>query len=167
MYDRIKERPSPHLLYGQQLASEGVVDSQMLTKFEADTTVALEAAYQEVHGSSCLFPQPSCFKEMEGFSSRYSHDPVDTAVNKETLSDLAIKLNTLPSDFTAHNKVKMLLRRRMQSVEKGEGLDWGNAEALAFASLLADGVPIRLTGEDTRRGTFSQRHAVSTIRLRS
>lgn len=160
MYDRIKDRPSPHLLYGQKLESEGVVDSQLLTKLEADATVVLESAYQEVHGSSCLFPQPSCFKEMEGFTGRYSHDPVDTAVDKETLFGLASKLNTLPPDFTAHNKIKMLLRRRFQSVEKGEGLDWGNAEALAFASLLTDGVPIRLSGQDCQRGTFSHRHSV-------
>jgi 2-oxoglutarate dehydrogenase E1 component len=97
---------------------------------------------------------------MEGFTGRYSHDPVETAVSEERLSGLAEKLNTLSSDFTPHNKVKMLLRRRMQSVEKGEGLDWGNAEALAFASLLTDGIPIRLSGQDCQRGTFSHRHSV-------
>jgi 2-oxoglutarate dehydrogenase E1 component len=160
MYDRIKARPSPHLLYGHHLETEGVIDNQTLAKLEADATVALEAAYQEVHGSTCLFPQPSCFKEMESFNGRYSHDAVDTAVSKETLSELAAKLNSFPSHFTPHNKVKMLLRRRMRSVEKGYGLDWGNAEALAFASLLSDGVPIRLSGQDCQRGTFSHRHSV-------
>jgi 2-oxoglutarate dehydrogenase E1 component len=97
---------------------------------------------------------------MEGYNGRYSHDPVITSVSKERLSLLAEKLNTLPSDFTPHNKIKMLLRRRLQSIEKGEGIDWANAEALAFASLLTEGVPIRLSGQDCQRGTFSQRHSV-------
>ncbi len=160
MYDRIKERPSPHLLYHDQLIAEGVIDDQLLPQLEAEATARLDAAYEEVHGSSCLFPQPCCFKEMEGFSSQYKHDVIDTSVPKERLTELAAKLNTLPSEFTPHNKIKMLLRRRLQSIEKGEGIDWGNAEALAFATLLTEGVPIRLSGQDCQRGTFSQRHSV-------
>jgi 2-oxoglutarate dehydrogenase E1 component len=160
MYDRIKERPSPHLLYGGQLEAEGVIDGRLLPQLEAEATSRLDAAYEEVHGSSCLFPQPSCFKEMEGFSSQYFHGGVDTRVPKERLTALAAKLNSLPSDFVPHHKIKMLLRRRLQSVEKGDGIDWGNAETLAFATLLTEGVPIRLSGQDCQRGTFSQRHSV-------
>ncbi len=160
MYDRIKERPSPHLLYHDQLKGEGIIDDQLLPRLEADATSRLDAAYEEVHGSSCLFPQPCCFKEMEGYSSQYKHDVIDTSVSKERLTDLAAKLNSLPSEFTPHNKIKMLLRRRLQSIEKEEGIDWGNAEALAFATLLTEGVPIRLSGQDCQRGTFSHRHSV-------
>jgi 2-oxoglutarate dehydrogenase E1 component len=160
MYDRIKERPSPHLLYAQQLEADGVIDDQAVDRMEAEATARLEAAYEEVHGSSCLFPQPKFFKEMERYSGRYSHDKIDTAVDADTLLSLARQLNTLPDDFKPHNKIKMLLRRRLQSVEKGEGIDWANAEALAFGSLLSEGCPVRLSGQDCGRGTFSQRHSV-------
>ena len=160
MYDRIKERPSPHLLYSQQLEAEGVIDEKRLPGLESAATTLLEAAYQEVHDSSCLFPQPRCFKEQEGYSSRYTHDSVETAVGTEVLSALAVKLNTVPPEFSPHNKIKMLLRRRQQSIEKGNGIDWATAETLAFASLLTQGVPIRLSGQDCQRGTFSQRHSV-------
>ncbi|MGD9364104.1 MAG: 2-oxoglutarate dehydrogenase E1 component [Desulfobacteraceae bacterium] len=160
MYDRIKTRPSPHLLYSRHLEASGVIDDQVMPGLEAQATAKLESAYQEIHGSACLFPQPSCFKEMQGYHGRYSHDPVTTSVSRERLSSLAERLNTLPPDFTPHNKIKMLLRRRLQSIEKGEGIDWANAEALAFASLLTEAVPIRLSGQDCQRGTFSQRHSV-------
>ncbi len=160
MYDRIKQRPSPHKLYGEQLKTEGVIDDQLLPRLEAEAISELDAAYEEIHGSSCHFPQPCCFKEMEGFTHQYRHDAVDTGVPKEKLTALAAKLNSLPSEFVPHNKIKLLLSRRRQSVEKGEGIDWGNAEALAFASLLTEGVHIRLSGQDSQRGTFSQRHSV-------
>ncbi len=160
MYDRIKERPSPHLIYHDQLMAEGLIDDQVLPRLETESTERLDAAYEEVHGSSCLFPQPCCFKETEGFSSKYRHDAVGTGVSRDRLTILATRLNSLPSEFTPHNKIKMLLRRRLQSIEKGEGIDWANAEALAFASLLTEGVPIRLSGQDCQRGTFSQRHSV-------
>lgn len=159
MYDRVKERPSLHLLYAQQLEAAGVIDKNLLPGLESEAVAVLEAAYKEVHDTACLFPQPRCFKEQEGYSSRYTHDPVKTAVSTETLSALAAKLNTVPPDFTPHNKIKMLLRRRLESMEKG-GIDWANAEALAFASLLTEGVPVRLSGQDCQRGTFSQRHSV-------
>ncbi len=160
MYDRIKERPSPHRLYADELEATGLPAAQWRSQVETETTTLLEAAYNEVHGSACLFPQSKCFDEMQGYSSRFDHDPVDTRVEEETLVALATQLNHLPSEFTPHNKIKMLLRRRLQSVEKGEGIDWANAETLAFAALLTEGFPIRLSGQDCARGTFSQRHSV-------
>ena len=66
----------------------------------------------------------------------------------------------MPDDFEVHRKLRSFLERRRTSFEEGTGIDWAHAEALAFASLLALGVPVRLTGQDTERGTFSQRHAV-------
>ena len=160
MYDRIKERPSPHLLYAQELEAAGVIDDQVVPRLEAEANIRLEAAYLEVHGSSCLFPQPRFFKEMEGYDSRYSHAAVDTAVGAQILVSLARQLNALPEAFTPHSKIKMLLKRRLECVEKGEGIDWANAEALAFGSLLIQGKPVRLSGQDCGRGTFSQRHSV-------
>ncbi len=160
MYDRIKARPSPHKLYAETLIQDNAISESDLARLENDTTTRLAAAYEEVHGSACPFPQPRFFPEWEGFHGRYTFDTLDTTVPKEILTALARKLNTLPEGFTPHNKIKMLLRRRLQSIEKGEGIDWANAEALALASLLTEGSPIRLSGQDCGRGTFSHRHSV-------
>jgi 2-oxoglutarate dehydrogenase E1 component len=160
MYDRIKSRPSPHILYGQALAEEGVLPAGEATALAADVAEKLEAAYEEVHGSVCPFPEPGFFDGWEGHHGRFSFDPIDTAVDEETLKSLSRRINSVPRDFLPHNKIKLLLSRRMQAVEKGQGIDWSNAEALAFASLLQAGYPIRLSGQDCARGTFSQRHSV-------
>jgi 2-oxoglutarate dehydrogenase E1 component len=83
-----------------------------------------------------------------------------TGVSGNKLVALARKLNTFPADFSANSKLVRLLKNRLDSVEKGKGIDWANAEALAFASLLVEGDPIRLSGQDSARGTFAQRHSV-------
>ena len=160
MYDRIKERPSPHRLYGDQLESAAVIDPELISRLEAEANTHLEAAYIEVRGSACPFPPTRSFKEMQGYDSRFSYDPLDTTVSAKRLLALARKLNHQPPEFTPHDKIKMLMRRRMQSIENGEGIDWANAESLAFASLVTEKVPIRLSGQDCGRGTFSQRHSV-------
>ena len=160
MYDRIHERPSPHKLYADQLIEQGVVDAKTVADMETAVNEKMEAAYNDVHGSACPFPQPRFYDVWEGYTGRYSHEPVNTAVAEKDLIAAARKLNTMPEDFKPHNKIKMLLRRRLEAVEKGEGIDWANAEALAFATLLSEGVPLRLSGQDSGRGTFSQRHSV-------
>src|SRR5439155_14433869 len=86
-----------------------------------------------------------------------SGDGVLTAVSADTLRGLNMELLRVPDHFTVHPKLKTQLERRLQTIEDG-GIDWGQAEALAFASLLVEGIPIRLTGQDTERGTFSHRH---------
>ena len=83
-----------------------------------------------------------------------------TTVAEDTLRALGEQLLRVPDGFTVHRKLKPFLERRRAVFEEGATVDWAHAEALAFASLLALGVPVRLTGQDTERGTFSQRHAV-------
>ncbi len=160
MYERIKSRPSPHLLYAARLFEQGVVTADEAAALEAAVAEKLEAAYQQVHGSACPFPEPRFFDGWDGYHGRFTFDPVATAVPADVLKDLARQLNRVPADFKPHNKIKLLLSRRLQAVEKGEGIDWANAEALAFAALVRDGMPIRMSGQDCARGTFSQRHSV-------
>ncbi|MBI5551824.1 MAG: 2-oxoglutarate dehydrogenase E1 component [Desulfobacterales bacterium] len=160
MYDRIQNRPSPHKIYAEQLVAAGVSTSQQVAAMEKETTQRMEAAYDEVRNSACPFPEARFFKEWEGYTGRYSHQPVATAVPEKRLIALARRIDTLPPGFAPHSKIKLLLNRRLEAVEKGLGIDWGNAEALAFASLLEEGIPIRLSGQDSGRGTFSQRHVV-------
>ena len=97
---------------------------------------------------------------------------VDTTMSREpktTLpADLLHSLNEqivkVPDDFNVHRKLKPFLKKRVEAAEPGGKVDWAHAEALAYASLLALGVPIRLTGQDSERGTFSQRHLVAARR---
>src|SRR5690606_35282553 len=85
---------------------------------------------------------------------------IETAVPAGVLISLNERLLMWPSDFQPHPRLAKQLERRREAVGNAGGIDWGHAEALAFASLLRDGVAIRLTGQDTERGTFSHRHAV-------
>jgi 2-oxoglutarate dehydrogenase E1 component len=89
------------------------------------------------------------------------YEPVSepTGVERERLVSLAERLATLPEGFSPHPKIGQLVQRRLDAVHTGQGLDWGNAETLAYATLLCDGVPVRLSGQDSRRGTFNHRHA--------
>ena len=98
---------------------------------------------------------------MERFSAGIllSH-PLETGVGRQTLTELAVTLAKTPSGFSPHPRIAAFLKRRREAVAKGEGIDWGTAETLAFASLLREGTSIRLSGQDVRRGTFSQRHSV-------
>ncbi len=85
---------------------------------------------------------------------------VKTAVEADRLQVLGEELLSVPDGFMVHPKLVRQLDQRRQALESGEGIIWAHAEALAFASLLTEGLPIRLTGQDTERGTFSQRHLV-------
>src|SRR5207342_3450961 len=90
---------------------------------------------------------------------RTASPPVHTAVEAEKLRSLNEELLKTPEGFNVHRKLRRPLARRVEALEQG-GIDFGQAEALAFGSLLTDGVHIRLTGQDTERGTFSHRHLV-------
>jgi 2-oxoglutarate dehydrogenase E1 component len=98
--------------------------------------------------------------EWKGFQREYSPPDTDTGVAVSILTALAETLAEAPKGFTPHPRIYAFLKRRREAVAKGEGIDWGTAETLAFASLLREGTSIRLSGQDVRRGTFSQRHSV-------
>ncbi len=160
MYQRIRQRRPLHRVYGDVLLDEGVVSRDQVAAMEQVITKELESAYEEIHGSTCLFPQPRFFPEWESIRGSFSHDPVKTAVDEKKLMHLATRLATLPEGFTVHPRLRGVLKKRIEAVEKGDGIDWAGAEALAFASLLTKGIGVRLSGQDVGRGTFSQRHSV-------
>jgi len=160
MYDRIKERPSLHVLYGEKLLEEKVVDETHLESLGKTVLDDLEKAYADVHGSDCLFPESRYFEEWDAVRSTYAFEGVKTGVQKNRLVDIATKLGRLPDGFSVNSKLQRLLGKRLSAVQSGKGIDWANAEALAFAALLMEGFPIRLSGQDVGRGTFSQRHSV-------
>ena len=160
MYEQIRQRPSLHRIYAESLLDAQIVQKEDVDKIEQITNARLNEAYDTIHGSECPFPEMVYYEEWQGVHGNYSHEPIDTTVKKETLLTLAKKLNTVPDNFALNPKLIRMLQKRMQAVENSEGIDWAGAEALAFASILTEGAPIRLSGQDSGRGTFSQRHSV-------
>lgn len=160
MYQRIRERDPLFKMYGNTLIASGIIENAETEQIETRINRRLDDAYQAIHGTECSFPQTRFYENWDGFTGLYSHDPLETGVNKKTLASIARNLNTLPEGFTPHPKLEKILKSRLDAVINGEGIDWANAEALAFGSLLLEGFPIRLSGQDSGRGTFSQRHSV-------
>ena len=160
MYDRIRERPSLHETYKAELISDGVVTKADAEALKSEVARRLEESYDHIHGSACALPQTRYLEFWDAYHGNYGYDLIETAVEQETLICLAQKLAGTPADFNVNPKLKRLMDNRLSTVEKDGGIDWANAEALAFASLLAEGTPVRLSGQDSGRGTFSQRHSV-------
>ena len=160
MYQRIRDRQPINRIYGDRLVAEAVVSREVIEKMEKEINHGFDAAFEEVHGATCLFPEPRFFSGWENIDGDFSFDPVNTAVDGKTLTGLAQQLAVLPDGFTLHPRLKTVLEKRLMAVTEGQGIDWAGAEALAFASLLAQSHGVRLSGQDVGRGTFSQRHGV-------
>ena len=155
MYEQIRQRPAPHLLYAARLEEEGV-KAETVREMATAYSSRLEAAV----GQEALPSDQGFNGDWRGVSREYRPAGAATTVPPEILLGLATELASFPEDFTPHPKVATLYRKRLEALQQGEGIDWGNAEALAFATLLREGVPVRVSGQDSRRGTFNHRHAV-------
>jgi len=160
MYSRIRRRESLDKLYAETLTTEGITTKEDVAQIGQGIRDELEQAFERIHGSECLFPQDRFFSNWDGYSSKFSHTLLKTGVPGDTLIELARSLREEPSGFKLNPKLIRQMDKRLAAVEEGTGIDWANAEALAFASLLAEQTPIRLSGQDCGRGTFSQRHSV-------
>ncbi len=163
LYNTIANHPSVATIYRRQLIDRGVLSEEEARADEQEQQKRLEAAREEVKQIEASDAQTSLsFSESTAvFQPQYSHDPVDTSISAEMLETIAKGLTKVPDDFKVLPKIKrLLLDRRWEVFLKGGPYDWSYAEALAFGSLLIEGVPIRLSGQDSRRGTFSQRHSV-------
>ena len=152
MYERIKQTPAVRQKYAEQLAREGIVTADQA---EADA----EAAYQRLAAVQQAVKSGATQRaeDTQRIIPKSAPEP-NTAVVAETLKKLNGELLAVPDGFTMHPKLQKQLERRRDALTSKEGIEWAHAESLAFASLLVEGTPIRLTGQDTERGTFSQRH---------
>jgi 2-oxoglutarate dehydrogenase E1 component len=153
MAAQIAEHPTAREQFAHRLVEDGIATEDEAAQLVADVTTELKQAHEALKST---FGTPVTPEDRIPFSTS---DGVVTAVAADALSELNAELLRVPEHFTVHPKLKGQLERRLQTIEDG-GIDWGQAEALAFASLLVEGIPIRLTGQDTERGTFSHRHAV-------
>jgi multifunctional 2-oxoglutarate metabolism enzyme len=163
MYQVIKKHPPARELFARQLIEQGVVTEQESTELTDRVWEVLAEQHQE------LKDRIAAAKDVRHATGEYELDrtpspEVKTAVSSERLQVLNDELLAVPDGFTIHPKLVRQLEQRREVFSGGngggEGMLWAHAEALAFASLLTEGIPIRLTGQDTERGTFSQRHLV-------
>lgn len=158
MYAKIKEHPTLEKIYSQKLISEGAISQGEYDKMTGDFDALLS---QE-------FDKAATYKATEAdwlkgdWSKIKDGDEklADTAVEQKTLQELIKKTTAIPAGFNANPKIIRQIEARKQAVEEGKDIDWGCGEALAFASLLNEGFPVRITGQDSGRGTFSHRHSI-------
>ena len=156
MYRQIAARPSIDQIYAQVLAEEAGVARETLDQVEQRVREALAASFDKP-----AVDVPVGFSDRwRAITSHYSDDPVDTTVAPEKLTFLAQKLAVLPAGFVPHAKIGTLLQKRLEAVLSKGSLDWGNAENLAYATLLDQGYSVRISGQDSQRGTFNHRHCV-------
>ena len=154
MYKRIKAHEPVCSLYAKRLVREGVLSQEEADSLKGEFESFLEAEFEQ---SSSYKPDDAKWLEgrWQGLGLPESDERQgDTAVKLRRLKDLGQAVTSLPEDFEAHRTVKRIYARRLEMIDKGEGLDWATAEALAFASLLDEGFPVRLSGQDSKRGTF-------------
>jgi len=155
LYKKINAHPPLFEIYA---AKNKIDTSQMESRFRAEIDAAYDKA-ATMQKSPVLRKLPAYWDKYTG--GRYKPEfEVPTAVAEATLHQLTQKLTTFPQDFSIHPKVKKLLEQREKMGSGKLPLDYGMAEALAFGSLLLEGIPVRLSGQDSRRGTFNQRHSV-------
>jgi multifunctional 2-oxoglutarate metabolism enzyme len=158
---KIKAHPPVSEVYAEQLIEEGTITREEVEQASKARRDEMSAALKDLRQKMELgeYEDPTVTTTTTGELDRTASPPVETAVPIEKLRALNEDLVRTPESFTVHRKLRKPLSKRVETLEQG-GIEFGHAEALAFASLLADGVHVRLTGQDTERGTFSHRHLV-------
>jgi 2-oxoglutarate dehydrogenase E1 component len=162
MYRKIRAHPTTLEIYAQKLVGEGVVTGAQVEKMKADWRARLDIEFDaapdyRANKADWLDGRWAGFKVADQFDDpRRGH----TGVDIPALQEIGARITTVPPDFHVHRTIARFLEHRRKAIESGQGIDWATAEALAFGALLRDGHRVRLSGQDSERGTFSQRHAV-------
>jgi len=163
MYAKIRQHPPVSALYAERLAREGVIDAGFV---EETTNNFVDHLESEFEAAKSYKPN-----EADWFSGRWSgfNKPVDpesarrnvpTGIDRKLFDSLGRTLTTVPDTIQIHKTLARVIDAKRESFTRGDGFDWATGEALAFGSLLSEGYNVRLSGQDSGRGTFSQRHAV-------
>ena len=162
LYQAIRAHPPVHEIYRQQLLADGAISAEHMQRIEAEYRALLERELEIARLEPAVTPLQSYGGIWSGYQGgrEPDEDQPPTMVAKPALARLLDTLRQLPPGFHPHPKIVRAMAQRGEMATGKRALDWSAAEALAFASLAAEGVRVRLTGQDTARGTFSQRHAV-------
>ncbi|MFS0737256.1 2-oxoglutarate dehydrogenase E1 component [Sphingomonas sp. 1P06PA] len=163
MYDEIRRHQPVSRVYAERLKGEGLIDDAWVEQQTAEFVGMLETEFESAKGYRVN--KADWFEgDWTGFAAPREaiteRRAAATGVEPQRIAELAKVLTTPPADLTIHKTLGRILEAKRQMLESGEGIDWATAEALAFGTLLQQGHGIRLSGQDSGRGTFSQRHAV-------
>jgi len=159
MYKKIRSHPSSVNIYGEKLIKENLISKEELN---SQIKIFKDLLDQQFKTAKNYKPKIEWF---EGTWSRYKPEKGKdkrgvTGANIDMLSNISKKINFVPPEFNIHKTIGKILDSRKKTIDQGQDIDWATAEALAFGSLLEEGYPVRLVGQDSGRGTFSQRHSV-------
>ncbi|MEW6641384.1 MAG: 2-oxoglutarate dehydrogenase E1 component [Pseudomonadota bacterium] len=162
MYKKIGSHPSTLEIYAKRLVADGVITEGEVDKAKADWRARLDA---ELEAGSGYKPNKADWLDGKwaGFKvADLDEDPRRgvTGVDADELKEIGRKITKVPDGFRVHRTVQRFLENRVKAIESGQGIDWATAEALAFCTLMEEGHRVRLSGQDSERGTFSQRHSV-------
>ncbi len=162
LYSLIAKHPNPRDIYFKQLEKEGVITRADAKKMTDEYNLFLEKELEESHKQKMAMAHDFLSNTWKGFRHGTEKDfekSPETGVDKKTLLKLGEKLSTLPEGKKYFRKIAKIFKDRLAAI-KEDRLDWGAAEMLAYATLLEEGHPVRISGQDVERGTFSHRHAV-------
>lgn len=154
-YQMIRKKTTIRTLYFQQLLQEGMIDKKTAEEREEKLREHLQEAYQRTQ------EQVNETKDQKPAEEKsYSFQPIDTRVDLKLLKNVTESFSKIPPDFHVHPKLAILIKERMRVIQEDKPFDWGMAEYLAYGTLAWEGIPVRLAGQDSGRGTFSHRHAL-------
>ncbi|MCS6759076.1 MAG: 2-oxoglutarate dehydrogenase E1 component [Candidatus Devosia euplotis] len=161
MYSKIRAHKTTLEIYAEKLVGEGLLTNDAVEQLKADWRVTLEKEFEagqdyRPNKADWLDGAWKDFRPADAEGPRRG----DTGVEIATLAKIGTDLTRIPEDFNVHKTVKRFMDNRLAAIESGEGIDWATAESLAFGALVTEGHPVRLSGQDVERGTFSQRHSV-------
>ncbi|SFE00864.1 2-oxoglutarate dehydrogenase E1 component [Lentibacillus persicus] len=156
LYQDIDNHPTAANVFAEKLEKEGLIEANELDGLKKETETNLREIFENMKEDE------SSSDDIKSMPEALTNglDRFETAVPLDTLKKLNKELQERPEGFTTFRKLKRILSRRENVLEEGNKADWGAGEALTYASILNDGIPIRLTGQDTERGTFAHRHLV-------
>ena len=157
MYQKIKVHPVPQKIYAEQLMAGGVIEEHEVKKLVSDYRAALD------HGACVVEEWRPMTEHSVDWSPHLGHDwdvEYDSAISVEKIKELGDKLCTFPAEHILQSRVAKLYKDRVSMINGEKALDWGMAENLAYADIVGRGSNIRMTGQDSGRGTFFHRHAV-------
>ncbi|NUN08745.1 MAG: multifunctional oxoglutarate decarboxylase/oxoglutarate dehydrogenase thiamine pyrophosphate-binding subunit/dihydrolipoyllysine-residue succinyltransferase subunit [Ignavibacteriaceae bacterium] len=161
LYEKIKTHPSVLKIYSGKLVQDGIITPDEYDRLVDEFEKKLNQAYDKVKKKHIDFKidLPLAVSKDKIKAVKHSHK---TAVTEKVLDELLLRMTSVPENFNIHPKLQKFLAKRREIIHGKESADWATGESLAFASLLQEGTPIRLSGQDSVRGTFSQRHLALT-----
>ncbi|HLR09604.1 MAG TPA: 2-oxoglutarate dehydrogenase E1 component [Bacillota bacterium] len=156
LYQDIDAHPSVAHLFAETLKAEGIIDKDYLPQIQEQVQTNLRKIYDSMKENDANDSETTSMPQ----ALANGLDRYDTSFPLDDLKALNQELLERPEGFTGFRKVERILQKRRKALDEGNKVDWGTGEALTYASILSDGIPIRLTGQDTERGTFAHRHMV-------